>query len=79
MTSSKIKRMPCRSHCASETFAVYKIESDNLVLSDAIEIVVRIKPQTARFAKFGGPVCGKDAHKMSVGMSLTPAFLLFIH
>jgi hypothetical protein len=59
---------PCSrgNRCASETFATYKIESDDLVLCDAIEFVVSTKPQATRFGKFGRPVGRKDAHQMSV-------------
>jgi hypothetical protein len=53
-------------HCGSETFAACKVEDDNLVLRDAIEIAIRTKAQTTRFAKFGRPVGRKDAHKASV-------------
>ena len=49
-----------------ETFAVRKIEGDNFILGDAIEIAIGTKAKTARPAKFGQAFGTKDAYKMSV-------------
>src|SRR5579864_3764136 len=57
---------PRKLHHHPETFAVHKIESNNFVLGDAIEIAIGTEAKSARPAKFAEPVGTKDAHKMSV-------------
>jgi hypothetical protein len=57
---------PGKSHHRPETFAVCKIEGDNLVLGDAIEIAIGTKAKTTRPTKFGEPFGIKNTHKMSV-------------
>ena len=53
-------------HHEPKTFTIPKIEGDNFVLGDAIEIAIGTKAKTAWPAKFGQPFGMKDAHEMSV-------------
>lgn len=55
---------PAKLHHEPKTFAIPKIEGDNFVLGDAIEIAIGTKAKTARLAKFGQPFGTKDAHSL---------------
>jgi hypothetical protein len=57
---------PRKLHHHPETFTVRKIERNNFILGNAIEIAIESEAKTARSAKFGQPFRTKDAYKMSV-------------
>src|ERR1700747_157114 len=57
---------PGKFQYGPKPIAIAKIEGDNFVLGDAIEIAVATKAKAARPAKFGRPFGTKDAHEMSV-------------
>jgi hypothetical protein len=57
---------PGKLQHSSKPFAIPKIEDDNFVLGNTIEIAIGTKAKTARPAKFGQPLGTKDAHKMPV-------------
>src|SRR5580700_11434243 len=69
VTREELQRLPIQAlalHHATQARARRKIEGDDLVLSDAVEVPVRTKPKTARFPKLSQPDGREDPHQVSI-------------
>src|SRR5580658_3984275 len=69
VTREELQRLPIQPlelHYAAQARARRKIEGDDLVLSDAVEVPVRTKPKTARFPKLGRLGGRENPHKMPI-------------
>src|ERR1700728_118639 len=69
VTREELQRLPIQPlqlHYAPQARALRKIEGNDLVLSDAVQVPVGAKPKTARFAKLGRLAGREDPHQVSI-------------
>jgi len=60
------------SHDGPQAFAARKVEANDLITGDAIEVSIGSKTQAARFAELSLPIWEENTDEVSVGRIVFP-------